>query len=411
MNGLSVLLKKLIRSGAGRKRFVAAVIGLSVAMVLILAAVQIQSDYNELLFGKNNKDSIANFLVVNKVLTDKNIGATSLSQEEITDLKNQPFVESVGLLTPSRFKASIQSASDRFPFYTDIAFESVPDEFLDITSKDWHWDEGQQFVPIIVPGMFLDFYNFQFSFSQNLPQLTREVVKMIGFKVNMYTRDGVISFPGRVVGFSDRVSSLLVPQQFMNWANTKAAGTGQNINPSRVIIQTKDPGNPALTEYLKSKNLAADADKTRFSRYRRVVDVIVNISWGTGASMLFFALLIFTMFIQLTVTSCKEEIRLLLQLGASPKQLRKFLFWQFLPVNYLVCLLTLGIIQVLQVVLHEMLAKQNISIPFTISTNVFFAALAVLLLISGTIFLSIKRYTQHNPADTNIRKFYNKYLL
>ncbi|MDB5210388.1 MAG: hypothetical protein JWQ30_1215, partial [Sediminibacterium sp.] len=72
MKGLHSLLKKLIRSGAGRKRFFMAVIGLSVAMLLILTAVQIQADYNDLLHSKRNQDSVANFLVLNKTLNDQN---------------------------------------------------------------------------------------------------------------------------------------------------------------------------------------------------------------------------------------------------------------------------------------------------------------------------------------------------
>ena len=45
--------------------------------------------------------------------------------------------------------------------------------------------------------------------------------------------------------------------------------------------------------------------------------------------MLLFALLIFTLFIQLTIASCKEEIALLVTLGAAPKQLQQFLMKQF----------------------------------------------------------------------------------
>lgn len=89
MDQLNHLLTKLIRSGAGRSRFVMAILGLSIAMVLILAAVQIQVNYNELLHGKRNQDSVANFLVVNKLLTDRNIGATALTGNEINDLKQQ----------------------------------------------------------------------------------------------------------------------------------------------------------------------------------------------------------------------------------------------------------------------------------------------------------------------------------
>ena len=66
MDGLDILLKKIIRSGTGRKRFFMAVTGLSVAMLLILAAVQIQANYNDLLHSKSNQDSIANFLEIGR---------------------------------------------------------------------------------------------------------------------------------------------------------------------------------------------------------------------------------------------------------------------------------------------------------------------------------------------------------
>lgn len=389
--GPNPLLRKLIRSGAGRKRSLVAVAGLSVAMLLILAAVQIQADYNQLLHSKTNQDSIANFLVLNKQLSDQNLGATGLSDSEVSDIKNQKFVEAVGLLTPSRFKASIQSASDRFPFYTDIAFESVPNDFIDVASADWHWDENSPFVPIIAPNMFLDFYNFQFSFSQNLPQLTQQVVKMIKFKVSVYNGSSPVSFDGRVVGFSDRISSLLVPQEFMNWANTHFAQNKQ-AKPSRVIIRTRDPGNPQLVGYLKQKGLVTDADKTRFSRYRQVVDAVVNISWITGAVMLVFALLIFTLFIQLTISSSREEIVLLVTLGASPRQLSKFLMRQFFPVNIVIIVVSFLVITALQFWIHNRLELQGIFLGAAPSFFTALTALAVLVLIWVVNMTTIRRY-------------------
>lgn len=390
MNGLNTLLRKLIKTGAGRKRFVAAIAGLSIAMLLILAAVQIQANYHELLNSKSNKDSIANFLVINKTLTDQNIGSTGLSNAELEDLKKQSFVEEIGWLTPSRFKASIQSASGRFPFYTDIAFEAVPDAFIDVTDKDWGWNENKGYVPIIVPNMFLDFYNFQFSFSQNLPQLTREVVRMIGFRINIYGKNGMVTYNGRVVGFSDRISSLLIPQDFMEWANRQYSD-GKEKQPSRVILRTKDPGNPQLVEYLKSKNLSTDNDKTRFSRYRQVVDLVVKISWVTGAIMLVFAILIFTLFIQLTIASCREEVVLLITLGASPGQLQQFLSRLFLPVVLGITLLALLITTALQMLLSGFLKKQVIFISYVIAPSTVIVATALLLLIGLFVWYSIKQ--------------------
>src|SRR6266542_3155014 len=159
---LNLLLQKLIRTSSGRTRFILAVVGLSVALLLILSAVQLQANYNDLLHSKTNQDSIANFLVLNKKVSDKTVGATNLTNAEIEDLKKQPFTDAIGILTPSRFKVGAQSASDRIPFYSDIFFESVPDEFIDVQSADWKWDGTSNFIPMIVPNMFLDMYNFGF---------------------------------------------------------------------------------------------------------------------------------------------------------------------------------------------------------------------------------------------------------
>lgn len=391
MDGLNLILKKLIKTGTGRSRFVLAIIGLSVAMILLLAAVQIQSNYDDLLHSKSNQDSIANFLVLNKILSDQNLGATALSDIEINDLRQQSFVESVGLLNPASFKASIQSSSNRFPFYTDISFESVPDEFIDVMSKDWNWNEESQIVPVIVPNMFLDFYNFQFSFSQNLPQLTPQVVKMIVFKINLYGPNGTITRNARVVGFSDRISSLLVPQDFMRWANNHFGKRGE-LKASRVIIKTKDPGNPLLVKYLQKNHFTTDADKTRFSRYRQVVDMVVAISGITGIVMLIFALLIFSLFIQLTISSCRIEIILLITLGASPNQLKGFLMRQFYPINILIMITAIGVIAILQFYLHQILSRQHIFLHSLPSINTVMTALGLLIVIWYVNFHFVRKY-------------------
>ena len=388
---LNGLLKKLIKASSGRTRFVLAIIGLSVALLLILSAVQLQANYDDLLHSKTNQDSIANFLVINKKLTDKTVGATNLTATEIEDLKKQPFTDAVGILTPSRFKVGAQSVSNNIPFYSDIFFESVPDEFIDVQSADWKWDANTNFIPMIVPNMFLDMYNFGFATSQDMPQLTQELVKSLPIEIRIKTPLGRQVYYGKVVGFSDRISSVLVPQPFMDWAN-KQFGDNENTAPSRVVIRTKDPGNPELVNYLNSHGLTTDADKTRFSKYRQVVNLVVSISWITGATMLFFALLVFVLFIQLTVASCKDEITLLITLGAAPKQLQRFLMKQFFPPNVIIVVVVLVILSVLQFLLRNFLEAQSIYIGSFISLATILAGAIVLLVLWFVNRYSISKY-------------------
>ena len=386
---LTPLLKKLIKAASGRIRFIMAVIGLSVAMLLILSAVQLQVNYDSLLHGKNNQDSIANFLVINKPVTGKSMNGATLSQTEIDDLKRQPFTETIGVLTPSRFKVSA-SGGNTIPFYTEMFFESVPDEFIDVKSSDWKWGDNSQFIPMIVPNSFLDMYNFGFAASQSLPQLSPDIIMGLPIQINVLGPQGVVHYYAKVVGFSDRISSVLVPQQFMDWANKKFGNS--ETKPSRVIIKTKDAGDPLLSSYLAKHNLQTDTEKTRFSKYRQVVDTVVNISGITGLLMLLFALLIFTLFIQLTIASSKEDIALLITLGAAPKQLYRFLIKQFFPVNIIIVAVVLIIVAVLQFSLQHILAEQSIFIPAYLSFYTAGAAVLILLVLWIVNRVTIKKY-------------------
>jgi len=388
---LNQLLKKIIRTGVGPGRFIMAATGLTIAMLLILSAVQIQINYNELLYGKNNQDSIANFLVVNKVI-DGNKRENVLSKEDLDKLKKQPFIEKVGLLTASRFKVSAQSPSDNFPFYTDLFFESVPDEFIDVTSTDWKWEAGSTTIPLIIPNQFLDLYNFGFAPSQNLAQLTQSMVMTLPIVLNVTFQGQPIRFTGKVVGFSDRISSVLVPQNFLKMANKQFGSQQGEMKPSRIVIRTNDPGNPELVKYLKDNEMVTDADKTRFSQYRKIVNTVVSASWVTGAVMLLFALLVFSLFIQLTIASTKNEINLLITIGTSPGQLQRFLMKQFLPANIVITFVCLAIVAVLQFLLQAFFQKQNMYVDRIVSPYTLAAAIIILVVLWIVNYTTIKKY-------------------
>jgi cell division protein FtsX len=238
-------------------------------------------------------------------------------------------------------------------------------------------------------------YNFGYAQSQHLPQLSQDLVKDLPVQIDIQTPAGIVNYYGKVVGFSDRISSVLVPQPFMDWANKKF-GTDVNQQPSRAIIQTKDAADPQLTEYLAKRNLSTNAEKTRFEKYRSIINAVVIISWITGGLMFLFALLIFTLFIQLTIASAKEEIGLLITLGAAPKQLQSFLRKQFLPANIVTIILAMVIISILQYVMQKTLEVQNIFLNKSLSYYTLLAAFIILLLVSFVNNNSIKKYIRYN---------------
>lgn len=387
---MNQLLKKIIRSGVGRSRFIMANIGLGVALLLILLAVQTQVDFNDLLHGKYNQNETADFLVINKAITADNQNSdtkNAFTEAEIADIKRQPFVESLGEIKANNFSISLESYSKAIPFYSDGFFEAVPNDFIDVKVDSWKWQEGQEDLPIIIPSSWLDIYNYGMALSRtDLPQLSPEAIKSIPLKITVKGRSGQVVLTGHVVGLSDRIVSVLVPQTFLDWAN-KNFGYNDVVKSTRVVIKTKDPSDPALSKYLEDKHLRTNADKTRFSKARTAVNVVVGVVGFFGVVMLLFALLVFSLFIQLTIASCKTEIVLLITLGASPKQLGKFLMKQFYPTNLYLLLLCLGILAGLEYAAYHFLQAQGMFVNLFISIWTVAAALAVLLM----VFLVYKR--------------------
>jgi len=358
---LNKLIGKILQTDQGRFRAWMGTLGLGIATLLVLAAVQLQSNFNQLLKGKENRDSNAQFLVINRQLNSNNLNELTLRQDELSELKKLPQVAAVGIVQPGYFKASISSNSERFPFYTEVSFESVPNEFLDQTPEKWNWQEGDEYVPVIIPSMYLDVYNFQFALAQQLPQLTPEIVKMIYFTIHIRSSKGEMQLKGKVAGFSDRIQSLLVPDSFMQWCNNRFA-VDIKKQPSRVLIKTRDAADPELSKFLEKNQLTADKEKTRFSKYRQVVNWVAGVSGLSGIFMLVFALLVLTLFIQLQIVRKQAEVQLLIQLGASPGKMNIFLFKKFFPPHAIMVLISFILIAVIQWILKTSLQRNAIEL-------------------------------------------------
>ena len=245
------ILQKIIRTGVGKSRYWMAIIGLGVAMLLILVALQVHTDFNELLHGTRNQNERADYLVVNKLITNDMMGKPELTvftAEEQKDFAAQPFVEAFGAITAAQFNVKLEA--DQLGFSTLAFFESVPDTFLDVKTEEWKWQAGQQMLPIMVPRDFVNMFNFGFALGNGIPQFSEKTIQSMTPQVVISQGMQQGQFIGKIAGFSDRISTVLVPQSFMDWAN-KAYGTGEVKLPSRVVIRVKDPSSIELRDYLE----------------------------------------------------------------------------------------------------------------------------------------------------------------
>lgn len=374
---LSQLMHKLLQNSSGSWRARIGTLGLLIAAILLLLAVQIQSNFSQLLESKTSREAGTQYLVVNRQLNNDNLNKPTLAEEEIEELKKLPEVTSVGIVQPAYFKATLSINSSQFPFQTEASFESVPTDFIDALPANWEWKEGDPFVPVIVPSLYLDLYNFQFALGQQLPQLSPEIIQMLQFNIGITGQGQTMYLKGKVVGLSDRIQSLIVPASFMQWANRRFA-TSETRKPSRVIIKTGDASSPTLHQFLQKNQLQTDKEKTRFSQYRQIVNWIAGITGISGLLLLVFALLVLSLFIQLNVTGRRDEIRLLLQLGTAPRQLSAFLLKKFFPPQAVMVVIALVLVAALQWGLQIWLAKRTVNISPLVSPLTLLTALLLL---------------------------------
>ncbi len=202
---------------------------------------------------------------------------------------------------------------------------------------------------------------------------------------------GEAQFVAHVAGTTDRLNSVLVPQAFMDFAN-RQYGYQDAKPPSRLVLKTKDASAPELKAYLDEKSYSTNSEKTRFNKVRQIVNWIVAVVGGIGVLMLVFGILVFTMFIQLTIASAKQEIILLQTIGASPNQLMSFLGKQFLPLFGLIVIAVLALLSFFQYRLHNFLSEKLLDISPLLSVFTLAAALLWVVICWAANRSTIKRY-------------------
>lgn len=308
-------------------------ITLCIGTTLLLLSVLIWWNFQELLYGKSDNDSLgSSFITISKKVTSENMGRSKLTtfkDPEIEVLSKIKGVQDIGILTSNHFPAYIRLNAS-LGFSSDIFLEAVPDRFIDKKPESWQWDSATNRVPIILSGEFLNLYNYGFALSQGLPQLSEATIQSLAFDLIVGNPLNRETLSAHVGGFSDRISSVLVPQSFMDYANKKY-GNVLKTAPSRLIIKIADPSDKEFVAFLKEKDYVTNAENLRWSKLRAVVEVVVLATGLLALLLMGISILVFVLFIELTIAQAQQALELLTQIGYAPSFLRGFMLRKFLP--------------------------------------------------------------------------------
>jgi hypothetical protein len=230
----------------------AALTGISI----ILAGYSFSKDIHPL-FSSDTNLFRKELITINKkvsVFAAFGSGNSFFNQQEMDEIKKRPFVHSLSWFTPSRFQVrAYMTEGVASGLTSDMFFESVPNRLLDKQNVNWKWVEESQTIPIIIPQDYVNLYNFGFAGSQGLPQISEGIIQQAVFRIVISGNGKQEFFNGRIVDFSDELNTILVPEDFMNWANERFASKSDAGNVSRLIVEVNNPADPAITEFFSTK--------------------------------------------------------------------------------------------------------------------------------------------------------------
>ncbi|WP_418409208.1 ABC transporter permease [Alistipes sp.] len=332
------LLWKLLRCHLSIAQTVGFALAGLVGMTIVLAALQA---YRDVLPVFNAPDSFmqGDYLVLSKrvgALQTLGFGSSDFTSAELDELKAQPFVRDAGAFTPADYRVKGTVGAGGVEFSTYLFFEAVPDRFLDVGTEQWKYEPGDREIPIIIPRNYLNLYNYGFARSQGLPQISEGIFRRVSLGIDIAGNGRTERFRGRIVGLSNRLNTILVPESFIRWSNGQF-GQGSEKQPSRVIVETDRAAGAAVSDYLARKGYEAEGDRRDDAKAARLLRLAAGGVGGVGLvfSAMSFYILMLSVFLLLQKNSGKMENLLLL--GYAPA--RVALPYQLLTLGLNLCVL------------------------------------------------------------------------
>lgn len=303
----------------------AQLIGYSVAnligLCIVISAIQLYSDVSSVW---DDEDSFISrdYLILSKQVSG--LGSilsgdpAAFSPDDLEELKAQKWVRRVGEFTASNFGVGASVEMGGRGMNTAMFLEAIPDEFFDVKPRQWQFIPGEsQTVPIIISKEYLSLYNFGFAASRGLPQISESMIGMVPLKLSISGNGRQQWMPAKIVGFSSRLNTIAVPEAFMEWANANFSERPQP-DPSRIIVETNSPGDPAIEQYLREHHLEAAGDKVDNGRAAYFLAVVTAAVVGVGVIISLLAFFILLLSIYLLLQKNREKLRQLMTLGYSP---------------------------------------------------------------------------------------------
>jgi len=379
------MMRQLLFSRQKPAQLIGSSLGALLGIFFLLFTLQAYLDFNALLRDKSDLVH-PEFLIINKRVSMLSSlgGPKTFSKEEKEALANLEGIVRVAPFRSNQFPAA-GSTMPGMPgggrgLAAELFFESVPDAMLDVDLEQFTWKQGDEILPILIPSDYLKLYNFGFAPSQGMPQVSPQTLSQVSFQLRFDSLGIPIYKQARIVAYTQRIPSILVPDDFLAYANQAYVRSEEIVHPSRLIIESKDPSNATLLHFLDEQGYESNEEQLKNARLSNALKMIGGLLGFVSLLILLLSFLGFFQYAELSLHRNSYEIRTLQDLGMPASQLFKKYFQALAILISSVTILALLLTWSLQSWLQKTASNYGLELNEGLHSAVLLAAMLIFVL-------------------------------
>ncbi len=382
------MLTKLLFKNQDYKQLLIALFGGVLGLLFMMGSIHFITRINE--YGEGSE-----ILGFNVILIQKNSSTSSsadFTDDEIEEFKKHYSIEALQPVRNNNFDVWLELDFYVQKLKTEVFIQSISTEFMQSHQENWTWTEESDYVPIIMPRDFLIMLNTFLSATGEL-QVSDEMATSLPFKMKISNNGKSKWYKAKIIGFTNELSGLLVPLEFMNFA-TDNFSNGEEGKVTQLILKSKKGLFGELEKYIETKNFKPKESQMVTARLKSFITALIYLVLVISISAVIGSMLILIQYMQLLIFQNKYEIKTLLNIGYSIKTLvTRFIFY-FSCLFVFMSLVSFILLLLLKQFVNDLFYQAGITIEIATSPYVYLVIFFSFLLFFGLSIFNASRTIQ-----------------
>jgi hypothetical protein len=373
------MIKKILFKFQNKTQLIIAMIGAFLGFTFLIISIHYLIRVNE--FGQGEEILGNNTMIVQKKVSSYssiNITKTDFSEKEIQNIDEQSFTSDVDPIMSNSFDVYFETNNELIPkFGTDVFVQSINERFIKIDKDKWKWKKGDEFVPIVLPREFITMLN-TYASAKGIPQVSDKIAKSVNFRFRLSNKEGKEFQNVKIVGFTSEVSSILVPQSFMEYGN-KNYKSKEDMKVTQLMLTVKENEFGKFEEFMEQRSLETKEASKIIGKLKSVAGTMFSILIAISTLTVFLAGLVLVQYAQLLISKNEYEIKTLLRIGYSPTLITRTITGYFIKVFAIISVFSILSFAGLKILIDGILKDGGIQI----STNYTILSISAVIIAFG----------------------------